>query len=174
MQAVLWRVCNLSSLCPGYCVNNRYATIHDNCIVDGWAIRSTHRFFMVRWFRQLFLFLKWLEQKCFTWNIFLLRFFAFFSDFCILRSNRGVQNTAKMPVFCSTNIDAEILLYSAHFHQSWDCFWPFISVQGVTLNTSIYPKNAQKQRPSSESLCLLTFIQFWIILPITGWTECQR
>ena len=152
MQAVLWRVCNLSSPCPGYCVNNRYATIHDNCIVDGWAIRSTHRFFMVRWFRQLFLFLKWLEQKCFTWNIFLLRFFAFFSDFCIGSSIRGVDNTAKMLVFCSTNIDAGIWLCLVHFYQSWDCFWPFISVQSVILYTSICPKDAKTETLEWESL----------------------
>ena len=44
MQAVLWRVCNLSSPCPGYCANNRYVTFHDHCIVDGWAIRPVISF----------------------------------------------------------------------------------------------------------------------------------
>ena len=46
---------------------------------------------------------------------FLLNFFAFAGGFCILRSNRGVQNTNKMPVFCSTNTDAGILLCSFVF-----------------------------------------------------------
>ena len=42
-------------------------------------------------------------------------FFAFFSAFCILRSNRGVQNTKKMQVFCSTNTAVGILLCSFVF-----------------------------------------------------------
>ena len=42
------------------------------------------------------------SKKCFTWNIFCSDFFAFFRVFCIGGSNRGA-NTAKMPIFFSTN-----------------------------------------------------------------------
>ena len=45
----------------------------------------------------------------------LLQFFVFFSVFCIGSSNSGADNTAKMPVFCSTNRDTGILLCIRHF-----------------------------------------------------------
>ena len=48
--------------------------------------------------------------KMFHVKHFLLQFFAFFSVFCIGRSNSGVQNTAQMPIFCSINIVVGILL----------------------------------------------------------------
>ena len=43
------------------------------------------------------------SRKCFTWNIFCSDFFAFFRVFCIGCSNRGADNTAKIPIFFSTN-----------------------------------------------------------------------
>ena len=41
--------------------------------------------------------------------------FAFASVFCIGSSNSGVDNTAEMLVFCSTNRDTGILLCIRHF-----------------------------------------------------------
>ena len=46
---------------------------------------------------------------------FLLNFFAFVGGFCTGSSNSGVDNTKKMPVLCSTNMDAGISFCPVHF-----------------------------------------------------------
>ena len=73
-------------------------------MVDGWAIRPVIVFYGA----VVQTGVRSLEHKMFHVKHLQSNFFAFFSDFCILRSNRGVQNTAKIPAFCSTNIDARI------------------------------------------------------------------
>ena len=45
----------------------------------------------------------------------LLQFFVFFSVFCIGSSNSGVDNTAEMLVFCSTNIATGISFCPVRF-----------------------------------------------------------
>ena len=65
----------------------------------------SHRFFMMSWF----------GAKMFHVKHFLLQFFLLFHVFCIGSSIRGVDNTKKMPVFCSTNIAAKISLCSVRF-----------------------------------------------------------
>ena len=80
------------------CVKNCYVT------EDGWAICPViDSLWSVGSDRGT-----WCGAGMFHVKHFLLYFFAFFSDFCILRSNREVQNTAKTPIFCSTNIDTAI------------------------------------------------------------------
>ena len=83
-----------------------------------------------------------LEQKMFHVKHFLLNFFAFVGGFCILRSNRGVRNTVKMLVFCSTNMNAGISFCSVHFFGD-ECWKegssaPFCSVQNMEYLIFLY------------------------------------
>ena len=95
-----------------------------------------HRFSIMSWFGQV----SAVWSKNVSRETFLLQFFVFFSVFCIGSSNSGAGNTAKMPVFCSTNRDTGISLCPARFCQSSDYFWLVSNAQSVAFNTSIYPK----------------------------------
>ena len=117
-------------------LSNRYMTLYHNHTVDGWAIRSTHRFLIVRWFKQVSI--VW-SKNVSRETFFALIFFAFFSAFCILRSNRGVQNTKKMPVFCSTNTAAGILLCSFVFLLAVDNGRRLLRLHFVPLRRIILP-----------------------------------
>ena len=106
-------------------------------MADGWAICTSLLYSaLVRTD------VRGLEQKMFHVKHFLLNFFAFVGGFCILRSNRGVQNTVKMLVFCSTNIATGILLCSVHFFGD-ECWKegssaPFCSVQNMEYLIFLY------------------------------------
>ena len=104
---------------------------------------SLHRFSIMSWFGQV--------SAVWSKHV-LLQFFVFFSVFCIGSSNRGADNTAKMPVFFSTNRDTVISLYPARFCQSSDYFYLLSNAQSVSFNTSIHPKTQKTETLGWESL----------------------
>ena len=73
-------------------------------MVDGWAIRPVIVFYGA----VVQTGVRSLEHKMFHVKHLQSNFFAFFNDVCIGSSNSGADNTAKIPVFCSTNIVAGI------------------------------------------------------------------
>ena len=129
-----------------------------------------------------------LEQKMFHVKHFLLNFFAFVGGFCIVSSNSGVDNTKKMLVFCSTNMNTGISFCSVYFFgdECWkeDSSASLRSVQNMEYLIFLYDVFRQNglviyrvillYNQTSYSICLREFFTAdgEAIRPLIFWPIC--